>query len=617
MDSKNLYQNLLLAFMSIVIAVFAYFHMKATDIFRLRIEKISEQVAAIEEKLNSYAAKPPPVSREERADSSLSSTPSDAKIANLKFYDQNAESGGMLIAAVSSETKNMNALVNNEAFVSSIWSFATDSITERNLENSEIFEPKLAGKWELSDDKMTYTIHLRKGIMWHDFTDPVSGKKWKDVEVSSEDFAFYVNTVKNEDTDCAPERSYLQDLDRIEVIDKYTFKAHWKKKYFLSESITLGLSPLPRHLYYDYEGPFDGKKFNDDHERNRIIVGCGPYRFDRWEKGQRISLRKWEKYYGKELGVMPPLDELVFETIKHPNTQLQALLSGTIDRMGLTPDQWINNTGGPEFNETSGKLKKYKYPSRSYSYIGYNLKLPIFSDKRVRLALTHLVNREKILSEMYHGLGRICTGPFFMDSPYHDPDIKPYPFSPDKAKSLLSEAGWRDTDGDGILDKDGKKFEFTVLAVSDHPIQSKMLPLIKEDFAAAGIVMKISFVEWSVYVQRLEKKEFEVCTLGWAMGFENDPYQLWHSAEAEKNASSNHIGFVNKEADTLIMQIRECFDLKERIKLCRRFHQLIHEEQPYTFLITPYSLLSQKTDYKNVRIFPGGIETRIMWLPQK
>ncbi len=149
--------------------------------------------------------------------------------------------------------------------------------------------------------------------------------------------------------------------------------------------------------------------------------------------------------------------------------------------------------------------------------------------------------------------------------------------------------------------------------MADHPIQLKMLPLIKEDMAAAGIVMKISPVEWSVYVQRLENKNFEVCVLGWGMGFESDPYQLWHSSEAEKPASSNHCGFANKEADELIMKIRECFDLQERISLCHKFHAIIHEEQPYTFLISPYSLVGLNAKYRNVRIFSSGMETRTLW----
>lgn len=612
--NRNVYLNFILTILLIVVSIIAFVLVRSIDLLRFQTEKVSEQLIRLENKINNLEKNHSNLPRFPSSDLGISKK--DFKdIANYKFYDHNADEGGRLIAAISSETKNMNYLVNNEYFVSTIWDYAFDLLAERNYEHPEIFEPKLAESWELSEDKLTYTVRLKKGVLWHDFTDPVNGKKWTDVEVTAADFKFYVDVIKNEDVDCAPSRIFLQDLDRIEVLSDYEFKVYWKKPYFLSESITLTLSPLPRHLYHAYDGPFDGRRFNDDHERNRIVVGCGPYCFDRWEKGQRIILKRWEKYYGRNYGIMPPIKNIVFEVINHPNTQFQSLLSGAVDRMDLTPEQWINRTDIPEFDDKNGCIRKIKYPSMTYSYIGYNLKMPLFQDKKVRQALTHLVDRERILKEVYYGLGRITTGSFFIDTVYYDKSVIPYPFSVEKAKVLLKEAGWTDTNKDGILDKDGKNFEFTILSIANHPIQSRMLPIIKEDMAKAGIIMKIASVEWSVYVQRLENKSFEVCTLAWAMSFEGDPYQLWHSSQADMPSSSNHIGFKNAAADELIEKIRVCFDIKERIELCHKFHRLLHEEQPYTFLFTRDDLVAQHKRYRNVRIFPGGTPVKIMWEP--
>ncbi len=619
--NRNVYINIIGTILLVCVIFFGIAIVKSIDKMCRSTEKlasnlndIQSSIANLEKKIAEGRISAPVPSASNVQEQKTSTAP--VKIANLQYYDPNAEDGGRLIAAISSETENMNYLINNESFVSAIWGYATDSLTDRNKEHIEIFEPKMAESWSLSDDKMTYTIKLRKGILWHDFTDPVTKKQWKDVEVTAHDFKFYVDVVKNEAVDCAPERSYLKDLDRVEVVSDYEFKVIWSKPYFLSESITLGLSPLPRHLYHAYEGPFDGKKFNDDNERNRMVVGCGPYRFERWDKGQRIVLKRWEKYFGKQYGIMPHLETIVFEVIPHPNTQFQSLVSGMIDRMGLTPEQWTKRTNIPEFDENTGKIGRYKYPGRSYFYIGYNLNMPLFQDKKVRQALTHLVDRERIVKEVYYGLARVVTGPSFIDSPYYDKSIAPYPFSIEKAKALLAEAGWKDTNGDGILDKNGKKFEFSIIGVSNHPIQERMLPMIKEDMAKAGIVMNITFIEWSVYTQRLENKSFEVCTLGWGMGLEDDPYQIWHSSQADIKASSNHICFKNKEADKLIDEIRVCFDLDKRIKLFYQFHRLLHDEQPYTFLVSPYSLVALSKVYRNVRVFPGGIDTNIMWCPK-
>lgn len=604
---KNLFQNLMLVAIAVLAVAFGLATVKAVDMLRFKVERVERELEGVKRRLGNLARAG--ISSSKAAESAISPAP----VANAEFYDPAAAVGGFLTSAIAAETKNMNYLVNNEAFVSSLWSYCNDSLTERDWEHPEVFEPQLAESWELSDDKKTYTIRLRRGIKWHDFTDPVTGRQWRDVELTAHDFKFYVDAIKNPDTDCAPSRVYLKDLERVEVLSDYEFMVFWGKKYFMSESITLGLSPLPRHLYHAYDGPFDGKRFNDDHQRNRMIVGCGPYRFDRWEKGRKVVLSKFDNYYGRALGVDPPLGELAFEVITHPNTRLQALRSGGVDRFGMLPEQWVETEGDPRFDPDTGDLRKLKYPSRSYSYIGYNLKNPLFADARVRRAMTHLINREKILDDVLHGLGRIVTGNFFVESPYYDHDIKPYEFSVGKAAALLAEAGWSDGDGDGILDKDGVPFKFTILAVSNHPVQDKMLPLIKEDMAKAGVVMNIARVEWSVYVQRLEKKKFDVCTLGWSMGFESDPYQIWHSSQAEEPNSSNHIGFSNPEADRLIEEIRTCFDLKRRVELCHQFHRLLHAEQPYTFLFSRDALTAQNGRYRNVRILPVGLVTKIMW----
>ncbi len=538
-----------------------------------------------------------------------------ASFANAEFFDPAAVPGDRMISVIMSDVGNMNYLINNDSGVSNINSMCNVALAERNYRNPDQFEPLLAESWDISLDHKVYHIKLRKGIIWHDFTDPVSGKEWKDKEVTAHDFKFYVDVIKNPDTNCAPLRVYYKDLTKVEIISDYEFKVYWSKPYFQSMELTLGLSPLPRHLYHAYDGPFDGKKFNDDHQRNRILIGCGPYRMANWEKDRRIVLTKWEKYIGAKYGAMPPVDTVVFEVIKHPSTSFQSLLSGTVDRLGLQPEQWINRTNTPEFGE-NGKIRKLKYLSRSFSYVGYNLKNPLFSDKRVRQALSHLINREKILKDIYFGLGEMVSGGLFYDSPYYDKSIKPYSYDIEKAKTLLAAAGWEDHDKDGILDKDGKRFEFTIIQVANHPIQQKMLPLIKEDMAKAGIDMKIQTFEWSVYIQRIEQKNFEACTLGWTISYDPDLFQLWHSSEADKPFSSNHIGFKNAEADQIIEELRTTFDVKKRIELCWRFQRLLHEEQPYSFLFSPYTLMALSSRYKNVQKFQLSIPLDIIWTPK-
>ena len=610
--NKNLYLNFILTVATIALVFLGITLINALDRVQKSNQNILKRFDQLEETIASIPA--------QRVIPATKTTTTkviekNTQIANFQYFDQKAASGGRLVSAISSDTPNMNILINNEATASTFNSLCSSTLATRNLEDPEKFEALMAESWTISPDKLSYTITLKKGILWHDFTDPVNGKKWKNKEVTAEDFKFYLDVIRNPKTNCGPSRVYYKDVEKIEIINKYKFKVIWKVRYFLSKSLTLEMNPLPRHLYHAYPGEFDPKKFNDDHKRNRVIVGCGPYRFLRWDKNKRVVFVRFEKYFGKKYGIMVPLKYRVYEIIKHPNTRFQAFISGKLDQLGLNAEQWIKRTNTAIFKK-GGKIKKMKYLARGYSYIGYNLKNPLFKDKRVRRALTHLVDRKRILKDVFHDLGQIVTGPFFYNSPSYDKSIKAYAFDIKKAKKILAQAGWQDSDGDGILDKDGKKFTFTFMQVSGSVDQQKVISLIKEDMEKAGIDMRIQVIEWAVYIQRLEQKSFDVCSLSWRMGYEGDPYQVWHSSQADKLHSSNHIGFKNAEADRLIIEIRRTFDPEKRAKLCHEFQKILHEEQPYTFLFARYNLIVQSNRYRNVKVFPLGLDTEIMWTPK-
>lgn len=609
--NRNTYLNVIVTLFLLLFLALGCVIITALDRHRYALENLSADLKRLESRLTSGI----PAAAEKTARAAVNAgTEVQGTAANAEYFDPAAVSGGRLVRAFQADVGNMNMLITNDAYVSQIWSQVTDSLAERdyNDRGDGEFKPMLAESWTISPDRRKVRVRLRKGILWHDFKDPVTGKEWKNREVTAQDVKFYVDVIKNPAVDCAPLRVYYNDLERIDVLNDYEFEVVWSKPYFMMEDMTLSLMPLPRHLYHAYEGPFDGRRFNDEHARNRMLVGCGPYRFESWEKGKRILLRRFENYYGRSLGIMPPLETLAYDIIQHPNTRLQSLLSKDLDMDSLTPDQWVNRTSSPEFGP-KGFLKKYSYPGFSYFYIGLNLNNPLFQDKRVRQALSHLVNREKIRREIFFGLMDAVSGPFPKQSSAYDPSVQPYSFDPAAARRLLAEAGWKEGQ-DGILRKDGRELAFTVVYPNTSVSFQKMLPVIKEDMKKAGVRMDLLGIEWSVLVQRLEKKQFEACLLGWTGTLKPDPYQLWHSSQADQPASSNHIGFVNPKADELIEKIRQCFDPAERTRLYHEFHRLIHDEAPYLFLFSPSSLVVINDAYRNVRLFPGGIATRPLWL---
>ena len=601
--------EILLAFFLIAVAATGYVLVTALDRLRLELESLHATVRTLNEKISSAPLR--------TAASAVPEKPKpEVPMANVQFFDPEAVSGDRFISSIAADTKNMNYLLNNDATLgNALMPRVMDSLGVRAYDDLNKFLPQMAESWNVSPDGLRIRVKLRDGILWHDFTDPVTKKEWKDVPVTSEDFKFYVDVVKDPKVDAAPLRTYLSDLDSVRVINDREFEVIWKKRYFLSLDMTLSLSPLPRHLYHAYEGPFNPERFNSDNERNRILVGCGPYRFIKWDKGHRILMTRWEKYYGARYGTMPPVKELAFDVIQHPNTRLQALLSKDLDAAPLTPDQWIHRTNSREFGP-DGFLRKFKTSQLVYNYLGFNLSNPLFRDAKTRVALSHLVDRDRIVKDIYYGLAVPVSGPFFPDGPAYDKSIKPYSYSPELAKKLLAEAGWRDEDGDGVLERDGRKFKCTLMYPNANETYKRMLPIIKEAMAKAGVQMELLGLEWSVCVQRLEKKNFDMCALGWSGGLNPDPFQLWHSSQADVEGSSNHIRFKNAEADRLIESIRVTFDASDRQKLYHRCHRLVHEEQPYICLFAPADLNALNSRYRNVREFPLGIVDTILWTPK-
>ena len=607
MQNRSFLVPVLLFICIVILCVIGYGVVTSIDQQRFKIEELTKSVAELSDRLDQIPTGGFGVAGSVQLD--------EPPAGNVEFYDRNAVPGGRFISAIPSDTGNMNMIINNEATVSDFWGLTCDTLAERHMTDIDRFVPRMAESWELSEDKLTYRIKLRKGILWHDFTDPVTGKKWENVEVTAADFKFYVDVIKDEKVNTPHMRSYLTDLKQVNVINDYEFEVVWNRPYFLSEELTLSLMPLPRHFYHAYDGPFDGTKFNDDHVRNRMIVGCGPYQLDRWEKGKRVVFKRFEKYYGKRLGIMPALKTVVYDLIQHPNTRLQALRSQTLDADSLTTEQWVKETNTPEFQE-NGFLRKMMLPGRNFSYIGLNQKNPLFQDRNVRVALSHLVNRERIKTIVYNDLVRMVSGPFFIDSKANDPSIEPYEYDVEKAKKMLADAGWKDTDGDGVLDKDGKPFIFTVIYNNSNPYDPKLLPILKEDFARAGVKMEILSLEWSSMLERVDKKDFDAVRLAWRMGVSDDPYQIWHSETIPEEGSSNFISFKNDEADRLIMEIRTCFDLDKRTELYHKFHRLIHEEEPYLFLVSQYDLFVINKRYQNVKEYPLGVYQNTFWVPK-
>jgi peptide/nickel transport system substrate-binding protein len=234
-------------------------------------------------------------------------------------------------------------------------------------------------------------------------------------------------------------------------------------------------------------------------------------------------------------------------------------------------------------------LNVYSQPSLGYSYIGYNLQNPLFQDKRVRQAMTYAINREEIVQYVLYGLGTVANGPFPSHLWYSNPHVKPLPYDPVKARQLLAEAGWKDSDGDGILDKAGKPFRFKLITNSGNDTRRDVGVLAQRAFRELGIDVKLELYEWSVFLKNfINPKAFDACILGWGLSPDPDDYQIWHSSQIEKGF--NFVSYRNAEVDRLWEEGRREYDIEKRKTTYWRINELMAEDQPYTFLFVLFLL---------------------------
>jgi len=534
------------------------------------------------------------------------------------------QDGGTMRRAFIADMPGLNPLTQNAADVSEMYSYVAESLAAQQRDDPDRWVPSLAYRIEVNDDFTEYRIFLKEGVLWHtpavDITDERYAWLRGDRYVVADDFVFMLELIQNPQVDAAHLRNYYEPCEGIEVVNDHEFIVRWREPQFQSKSFTLGMSPLPRWLYgYDEDGfPFDeselGRQFNS-HWYNLRAIGTGPYRFVRWEQGGAITLERFSRYHGER----PYIERLEFRVVPDATARLNQLRANNLDYTPLMQTQYNNEIaegGTPNF--ATGELKWETYQGPSYRYIGWNADGPLFGDRRVRLAMTHALDRELLLRENFFGLGRIITGPFYIDGPDYNHDLVDYAFDLDRAAELLAQAGWVDTDGDGILDRmiDGRKvnFEFGMLTYGHRPEFIAAMEKYRNDLRRIGIVMNVMPVEWAVMIERMTEKNFDAFTGGWLLGWEADPYQIWHSSQADEPNGSNRVGFRNAEADRIIEEARRTFDPDERSRLFQRFHEIVHDEQPYTFFFAPMEIGAWRSNVENVNFSPlRPFDSNINW----
>jgi len=460
-----------------------------------------------------------------------------------------------------------------------------------NVEGVEL-QPVLAESMSTSGDGLEITIKLKEDIWFSD-----------GVAITADDVIFTYHTIQDPNIDAADIRNYYANFKDVIKIDNKTVKFILNEVYWKTIEAVGVFEVLPKHIY-QYKDPAEFNK------RRSNPVGSGPYVFEKWEVGQQIVLRRNANYWGKK----PRIDRLVFKIITNETAALQALRSHQIDTMEPSSEQFAELSSDEQFKKEFYVIS-YWEPSGGFAFTAWNFNTPFFKDRRVRLAMTSVINRQAIVEHLLKGYGKLIAGPFYIYGRQNDPNIKPWPYDPEKAKQLLDEAGWIDHDGDEIRDKDGIPFRFKYSYPAGSDTVERIAKLLKDDAEKVGIEVIPDPLEWSIFIERLNDRHFEAATLSWAGTIESDPYQIWHSSQIQ-NRGNNIIGFNNLEADKLIEQARRSLDTDKRYALYHQFDRILHEEQPYTFLMTRPTFLLLDKRFENVKVHKLGVDALEWYVPK-
>ena len=552
-------------------------------------------------------------------------SPATPKVAAQENSDTPV-TGDWLIGHELSDPEQLNPLTSNDASASEILGYIVESLLQRDPRTLEL-KPYLAEtRPSISQDKLAYTFKIRRDVHFQDGR-PLTG----------EDVLFSIKAIKCPLVNAPFLRVYYDSVVDARLLDTYTIQFKIKEPYFLNESVLGEISVLPRH-YYDPSNllknvtvadmqksaaqlPSSVKQFAENFNQNysRNPMASGPYKFQSWKTGREVSLIRDENYWGNgKPGIdRPYLDRHLYRIINNPDAALVTLKSGGLDMMNLTPVQQVRGTNSERFKS---EFKKYEYFAPNYSYIGWNNNHPIFRDKRVRQAMTYFTNREQLVKSVLFGLGEVVNSPIYFFRPEYDKNLPRYPFDPKKGLELLKEAGWSDTDGDGVLDKviDGKKtpLRFEIKVNSGNTTRKSVALALQDELKKNGIDASVRELDWTIFLDDVQNHKFDAVLLGWAMPVsESDAYQVWHSSQAA-NKGSNFISFKNARVDQILEQYRREFDPKKRIELYRQFQRILSDEQPYTFLFIGKSVVALQRRFRGVEVLPAGLRPIEWWVPR-
>ncbi len=508
---------------------------------------------------------------------------------------EGADFGAELNRSFQQDLRAMNPLLASSVSEQELTSVVGAGLFSYDWKMNPFALSDFVASWQTSKDRKYDKIVMRDDLTWSDGT-----------PFTAHDIVFSYKVILSSQVPVPAVRQGTDQLAWIEAYDDQTLVYFHKEPKAIS-MWNLNFPVIPKHVYGEsiFEDPTLRKsKHHVEAERNPVTGGA--YEVASRKRGREIVLKRRESFYmhdGKQVREKPYFDKIRFRIIEDVNTSLLTLKTGDIHETLLGAEQWLTQTGDDRFYKINTKARG---PEWTFFYIGWNLREPMFQDLRVRQALAHTMNYDEMIEDLCYGLFQRCHGTFHPDSWMYPDDAAPlYTYDLDKAEELLDEAGWDDSDGDGIRDKEinGRlvPFEFSLL-VSNKPDRIAICNLYREDLDSIGIRCKITPLEAAVFQERCFKKNYQAMMSGWGTGA--DPYtnkNIFGTGE-----DRNYGSYSNERVDELFELAEKEFDREKRAEMYGEVFKLIYADQPYMFLFNRSSFYGFNKKLRGYRFSPRG-----------
>ncbi|MBM4113271.1 MAG: hypothetical protein FJ253_07835 [Phycisphaerae bacterium] len=463
----------------------------------------------------------------------------------------------------------------------------------------------LADAWQRDPDGLWLRVHIDPRAAFSDGT-PVTAA---DVKYTFMDF------ILNPSIDADRPRSIVADsIESVTVIDEHTAEFKFKQVLFSNVSNAMTYAILPAHYY----SRFEPAQIN---QATGLLMGSGPFKMAvlpagpgdlarQWAPPSDIPLVRNERWWAGRAA----LDSYRFKTIQSELPRLVEYKNGLVSMILPTAPQFNETLRDPRFLEENYALKWINMRS-GYTFIAWQTgkrgetgRVPPFHDKRVRQAMTMLLDRERMIRDIWDGIGMVAKGPFNPEGPASNPAVEPWAYDPAKARELLKEAGWEDRNGDGVLENAaGEKFQFEFTYSAAGEIAERIGRFIKDAYTKAGIICETRPVDWSAYQSITKARDFDAIIMSWAASApESDVKQMFHS-ESTAKGMDNWMQWRSAEADRIIDKARRTVNDEERMLIWQELEALLADEQPYTFVRVPPWLRFITREMGNVNTYRTGL----------